>query len=53
MVSEATARMRETLDLDDVIRSATEEIVRVLDLAAVDLRLATWADSADGDEGEG
>jgi GAF domain-containing protein len=53
MVSEATARMRETLDMDDVIRSATEEIVRVLDLAAVDLRLTTWADSADGDEGEG
>jgi GAF domain-containing protein/uncharacterized membrane protein affecting hemolysin expression len=50
MIADATGRMRETLEMESVIRSATEEIVRVLDLAAVDLRLTTWVDLAESDE---
>jgi GAF domain-containing protein/HAMP domain-containing protein len=39
MVGEITARMRETLDVETVVRTAAEEMRNVLDLAEVELRI--------------
>jgi len=47
VASRISARMRETLDLEDVLRTTTEEIGRSLDLHDVTIRLTT----GDGDEG--
>ena len=44
-----TARMRETLDPDTVLRTAVDEIAGALGLAALDLRLGTEADLGGGD----
>ncbi len=41
MVSEATSRMRETLDIETVLRVAADEIYRALGLGEVVVRLAT------------
>jgi GAF domain-containing protein/HAMP domain-containing protein len=39
LTSEATARMRETLDVEMVLKTAVDEISKALGLAALDLRL--------------
>jgi GAF domain-containing protein/HAMP domain-containing protein len=39
MVGEITSRMRETLDVETVVRTAAEEMRNVLDLAEVELRI--------------
>ncbi|RLC81564.1 MAG: hypothetical protein DRI81_02120 [Chloroflexi bacterium] len=41
LTSEVTARMRETLDMDTVLRTATDEIYRALGLEKIIVRLAT------------
>jgi GAF domain-containing protein len=53
LVGEATARMRETLDLETVLKTAVEEISGVLGLAAIDLRLGAGPEAAtEGTVGE-
>jgi GAF domain-containing protein len=53
LVGEATARMRETLDLETVLKTAVEEISGVLGLAALDLRLGAGPEAAtEGTVGE-
>ena len=47
-LSRATARMRETLDADTVLRTAVTEIAGALGLAALDLRLGIGGDMMDG-----
>jgi GAF domain-containing protein len=42
-----SARMRETLDTDTVLRTAVEEIAGALGLAALDLRLGTETELRD------
>jgi GAF domain-containing protein len=44
LVGDVTARMRETLDLETVLKTATREIGEVLGLAALDVRLGTQAE---------
>ena len=44
LTAEVTARMRETLDLEAVLRSAAVEIGEALGLAALDVRLGTGAE---------
>jgi GAF domain-containing protein len=44
LTGEVTARMRETLDLEAVLTTATREISEALDLAALDVRLGTQAE---------
>ncbi len=39
LTTEVTARMRETLDMETVLRTAVQEISEALDLAALDVRL--------------
>jgi GAF domain-containing protein len=41
LIGEATARMRETLDMEVVLKTAVDEIARSLGLAALDVRLGT------------
>ncbi|MBN1138677.1 MAG: GAF domain-containing protein, partial [Anaerolineae bacterium] len=48
MIGEATARMRETLDMDAVLRTATQQMRQTLGLHDVTIRLA-HADRPDGD----
>ncbi len=43
IVSETTARMRETLDLESILKTATQELRTVLDLAEVEVRMGTGA----------
>ena len=52
-LSRATARMRETLDADTVLRTAVTEIAGALGLAALDLRLAVGGDATDGTTPDG
>ncbi len=47
-LSRVSARMRETLDTDTVLRTAVEEIAGALGLAALDLRLASEMERGDG-----
>jgi GAF domain-containing protein len=53
VMSEVTARMRETLDVESVLRTAVQEISGALGLAALDLRLGTQTALAEGDAEEG
>jgi GAF domain-containing protein len=46
-LSRVSARMRETLDTDTVLRTAVQEIAGALGLAALDLRLGTDTDLSD------
>ncbi|MFL7808972.1 MAG: GAF domain-containing protein, partial [Anaerolineae bacterium] len=46
-LSRVSARMRETLDTDMVLRTAVTEIAGALGLAALDLRLSVGGDMAD------
>ena len=48
-LSRVSARMRETLDTDTVLRTAVEEIAGALGLAALDLRLGTDTDLSGSD----
>ena len=48
-LSRVSARMRETLDTDTVLRTAVEEIAGALGLAALDLRLGTDIDLGGSD----
>ncbi len=43
LVGEVTARMRQTLDVDAVLDTAVDEIVRAMGLEALDLQLGTTA----------
>jgi len=47
LTSEVTARMRETLDVESVLKTATDEIYQALDLDEIVIRLAT-EDAGDG-----
>ncbi len=47
ILGRVSARMRETLDTDTVLRTAVEEIAQALGLAALDLRLGIQADMVD------
>ncbi len=47
-LSRVSARMRETLDTDTVLRTAVEEIAGALGLAALDLRLSSEMEPGDG-----
>jgi GAF domain-containing protein len=49
----ATARMRETLDADTVLRTAVTEIAGALGLAALDVRLGIGGDGSDGPTPDG
>jgi GAF domain-containing protein/ABC-type uncharacterized transport system substrate-binding protein len=51
LVTEATARMRQTLSVDAVLKTAVKEITDALGLAALDLRLEVGLDGSNG-EGE-
>jgi hypothetical protein len=44
LVSSVSAQMRETLDVEMVLRTATEEISRAVGLAALDVRLGVQKD---------
>jgi GAF domain-containing protein len=46
LVGEVTARMRETLDMDAVLRTAAQEIRQALGLSQLTVRLAVEADEA-------
>ena len=48
-LSRVSARMRETLDPDTVLRTAVDEIAGALGLAALDLRLGSEVDLGGGD----
>ena len=48
-LSRVSARMRETLDPDTVLRTAVDEIAGALGLAALDLRLGSDVDLGSGD----
>jgi len=48
LVGEVTARMRATLDVENVLKTAVDEISGALGLAALDLRLGTEPDSDNG-----
>lgn len=50
LVSVVSARMRETLDVETVLRTAVEEISQAVGLAALDVRLGTQRDM--GDDGD-
>ncbi len=52
-LSRVSARMRETLDTDTVLRTAVEEIAGALGLAALDLRLASEIELGDGARPDG
>ncbi|MEA3351443.1 MAG: hypothetical protein U9Q82_12535, partial [Chloroflexota bacterium] len=43
IIGETTARMRETLDLESILKTATQELRTVLDLAEVEVRMGTGA----------
>jgi len=43
LVGEITARMRETLDIETVLKTATDQMRRALDLSEVEVRLGTGA----------
>ncbi|MBN1657769.1 MAG: GAF domain-containing protein [Anaerolineae bacterium] len=49
LVAEATARMRQTLSVDVVLKTAVQEIADALGLAALDLRLEVGPDGGNGD----
>ncbi len=51
LVSEVTARMRESLDMDTVLQTAIREIGDALGIAEVEVRMGRIAD-ADGREEE-
>lgn len=51
LLSEVTARMRETLDVDTVLRTAAQEMRQAMGLSAMTIRLATPADEAEPDRG--
>jgi GAF domain-containing protein len=46
IVANASARMRETLDMEMVLRTGVDQIAQALGLAALDLRLGTGAEPA-------
>jgi GAF domain-containing protein len=46
LVAGVASRMRETLDMDAVLKTGVEEIAKALDLAALDLRLGTDGEPA-------
>lgn len=46
MITEITARIRQTLDIDTVMQTATRELRHSLDLAEVEIRMDTEKDSA-------
>jgi GAF domain-containing protein len=48
LIGEVTARMRETLDMDAVLRTAAQEIRQALGLAQFSVQLAAEADEANG-----
>lgn len=52
-LSRATARMRETLDADTVLRTAVTEIAEALGLAALDVRLGIGGEVDDGTTPDG
>ncbi len=54
LVSTVSAQMRETLDVEMVLRTAAEQISKAVGLAALDVRLGTQSDLGDnGAEGRG
>ncbi len=54
LVGEVTSAMRESLDVDTVLRTAAQQIRRALNLATVEVRLgASVSEAAPGDESSG
>jgi GAF domain-containing protein len=51
LLAEVTARMRETLDMDTVLRTAAQEMRQALGLSSMTIRLATPADGPSVDGG--
>jgi GAF domain-containing protein len=51
LLAEATAHMRETLDMDTVLRTAVQEMRQALGLSSMTIRLATPADGPSVDGG--
>ena len=47
LIGEITARMRETLDIETVLKTATRELRKSLDLAEVEIQLTPAADEAE------
>jgi GAF domain-containing protein len=47
LIGEVTARMRETLDIETVLKTATRELRKSLDLAEVEIQLATDPEDAE------
>jgi GAF domain-containing protein len=50
IVSDVSARMRETLDIETMLKTAAREIQQALNLAEAEIRLGSTTDSSDRSE---